>query len=166
MIRRLDGLDRPSLAQLVDVLVACVDDGASIGFLPPLDPTEAEAYWLGVPKPGVVLLVAHDDAGAIVGTVQLHLESRPDGRHRAEVAKLMVHPRARRRGIARRLMHEAEAIARAEDRTLLVLDTRAGDPSNDLYRSLGWVEAGRIPGYAISATGSRDATVIYYKELR
>lgn len=163
-IRIVTALSPRELEQLVRLLVAVVDDGASVGFLPPLGPEEARAYWTGVLGSGVVLVVAEED-GRIIGTGQLHLERQANGRHRAEVAKLMVEPAARRRGLGRRLIERLEAIAREERRTLLVLDTREGDPSNRLYRSLGWVEAGRIPRYARSANGELRGTVFYYKEL-
>jgi ribosomal protein S18 acetylase RimI-like enzyme len=141
-----------------------VDDGASIGFLPPVGRGEAEDYWAEVPGPGVVLLVAEQD-GRIEGSVQLHLALRANGRHRAEVAKLMVHPRARRQGLGRLLMQHLEDVARRQGRSLLVLDTREGDPANDLYAKLGFVLAGRIPGYARSADGLLHATLFYYKDL-
>lgn len=165
VIRVAEQLTPEEIERLAQLLVAVVDDGASVGFLPPLDPEEARHYWREAPGPDAALLVAEDEAGQIVGSGQLHLERRANGRHRAEVAKLMVQPSARRRGIGRRLMERLEAIAREEGRTLLVLDTREGDPSNELYRSLGWVEAGRIPRYARSANGELHATVFYYKEL-
>ena len=165
MIREIDALGQGELAGLVEMLVAVVDDGASIGFLPPLARDEAERYWRGVPGPDVRLLVAEDGPGGIVGTVQLQLAAKANATHRAEVAKLMVHPRARRRGLGRRLMERLEEVARRERRTLLVLDTREGDPSNELYRALGYVEVGRIPRYARNGDGGLDATVIYYKEL-
>lgn len=90
---------------------------------------------------------------------------KPNAAHRAEIAKLMVSPEARRCGIARMLMETAEEAARQENRTLLVLDTREGDPSNGLYRSLGFIEVSKIPHFARSADGSLDATVLYYKEI-
>ena len=163
-IRAASQLQAGEIRQLGELLVAVVDDGASIGFLPPLDPEEARRYWSGVLGPGVVLLVAEQD-GRIVGSGQLHLEQRANGRHRAEVAKLMVHPSARRRGLGLRLMEQLETLARQAGRTLLVLDTREGDPSNRLYRSLGYLEAGRIPRYARSANGELHTSVFYYKEL-
>ena len=163
-IREVSALGPAELAQLVDLLVAVVDDGASVGFLPPLERGEAEAYWRGVPGPGAVLLVA-ERGGRIVGTVQLQLAMRANGRHRAEVAKLMVHPDARREGLGRALMAAIEAVARREERSLLVLDTRDGDPSNALYRALGYQEVGLIPGYARSASGELNATVFYFKLL-
>jgi ribosomal protein S18 acetylase RimI-like enzyme len=163
-ILELTQLDPSLIESLTDLLVAVVGEGASIGFLPPLTREEGRAYWQHVLSPGTVLLVAEGD-GRIVGSAQLHLELRANGRHRAEVAKLMVHPDARRRGLARQLMHALEAAACREQRSLLVLDTRDGDPSNALYRSLGYVEVGRVPHYARSANGALDASVFYYKEL-
>jgi len=163
-IREAPSLTPAEYAQLEELLVAVVDDGASIGFLPPLARDVAAAYWRGVFGPGVLLLLAVDE-GRIVGSVQLHLCLRPNGAHRAEVAKLMVHPSARRRGIARQLLDRLEGVARREARSLLVLDTREGDPSNDLYRRLGYVERGRIPRYVVSEDGSFAATVLYSKDL-
>jgi GNAT superfamily N-acetyltransferase len=115
-------------------------------------------------KPGVILLVAEID-GEIVGTAQLELAMRANGRHRAEVNKVLVHPHWQRQGIGRQLMTEIEAVARREGRTLLHLDTREGDASNLAYRALGWTEAGRIPKWARSASGTLDATIFYFKEL-
>jgi ribosomal protein S18 acetylase RimI-like enzyme len=163
-VRIVDALAPNELEQLTDLLTATVDGGASVGFLPPLTQEEACAYWEGVLGPGVILLVA-EESGKIAGTVQLQLAMKLNGRHRAEIARLMVHPDFRRRGIGRLLMEQAEAAAIAAGRTLIVLDTREGDPSNALYLSLGYTEAGRIPHYALSASGTLDATVFYYKEL-
>jgi GNAT superfamily N-acetyltransferase len=163
-IRTLARLEPDHVAQLAELLIAAVTEGASVGFLPPLAREEAERYWQTVFEPGVVLLVAEQD-GRIVGTVQLALALRANGRYRAEVNKLLVHPAHRRQGIARRLMAEVETVARREGRTLLHLDTREGDPSHDLYRALGWVEAGRIPRWAGSASGRLEATVFYYRLL-
>jgi ribosomal protein S18 acetylase RimI-like enzyme len=164
VLRVVDHLWPAEVAGLADLLIAVVADGASVGFLPPLAREEATAYWEGALGPGVVLLVA-ERAGRIVGTVQLQSAMRPNGLHRAEIAKLMVHPDARRQGLGRRLMEGIEAEARRVDRTLLVLDTREGDPSNALYGALGYVEVGRIPRYALAATGELAGTVIHYKEL-
>ncbi|GIO68971.1 GNAT family N-acetyltransferase [Paenibacillus sp. FSL M7-1455] len=163
-ILEVTAIDADLLEQLSEVLIAVVGDGASIGFLPPLSKQEAKKYWEQVMSPGVRLWIAEKD-GRAAGTVQLHLAMKPNAAHRAEVAKLMVSPEARRRGIARMLMETAEEAARQENRTLLVLDTREGDPSNTLYRSLGFIEAGRIPHFARAADGSLDSTVIYYKEI-
>lgn len=163
-IRAATVLTSGQIEQLAALLIDVVAEGASVGFLPPLDPAEARAYWAGVIRPGNVLLVA-EQMGTIVGTAQLELAMRANGRHRAEVNKVLVRPDRRRRGIGRRLMEAVEEAARREGRTLVHLDTREGDGSNDLYRQLGYVEAGRIPSWARSASGALDATVIYYKLL-
>jgi ribosomal protein S18 acetylase RimI-like enzyme len=148
--------------QLSELLIKVVEDGASIGFLPPLDVTEAAFYWDNVINPEVVLYIAKID-NEIVGSVQLHLCGKQNGAHRAEIAKLMTHPNFRRKGIATSLMNQAEQRAQQEGRSLLVLDTREGDPSNSLYISRGFVLAGRIPAYAKSADGELHATIFYYK---
>lgn len=156
----------PELSEkLSQLLVDVVEDGASVGFLPPFPHTEATAYWNSVLTSNVLLWVAHWQE-ELVGTIQLHLCERSNGTHRAEIAKLMVHPTARRRGIAQALLSTAEDKAQLEGRSTLVLDTRAGDPSNALYRSFGYVEAGRIPEYARSADGSLHETIFFYKLIR
>jgi acetyltransferase len=153
----------------VDLLTDSVDGGASVGFLPPLDRGEADRYWQGVEaaleRGTRRLWVTREADGRITGTVQLDLEMRPNGRHRAELMKLMVHGRHRRRGLGRLLTQTAEAEARRLGRTTLVLDTREGDPSERLYQSLGWTRAGVIPRYAESAGGALHATVFYWKLL-
>jgi len=157
-----------ALAELVELLKDVVDTGASVGFLPPLDRDEARDYWgsvaAAVRASRVVVLVARDHEG-IAGSAQLDVASRPNGRHRAEVMKVMVATRARRRGIGRALMVAVETEARARRRTTLVLDTRRGDPSETLYTSLGWQLAGIIPKYAQSANGELHSTAFYFKLL-
>ena len=158
---------RAEAGALVALLQNVVDDGASVGFLPPLGAEEADRYWesvAGAVADGSRLLwVARLPGPGLVGTVQLDLEKRANGNHRAELAKLMVHTGARRRGIGRALMLAAEAEARRQGRTTLCLDTRLGDPSEILYRSLGWQFVGSIPRYARSAGGALDANAIYYR---
>ncbi|MGH7415740.1 MAG: GNAT family N-acetyltransferase [Candidatus Rokuibacteriota bacterium] len=160
---------RREQAPLVALLQNVVDDGGSVGFLPPLAEEEAREYWDGVAvamKGGARLLWVARDTGAsggpIVGTVQLDLDKRANGDHRAELIKLMVHPSGRRRGVGRTLMLAAQEEARRRGRRTLVLDTRQGDPSEALYRSLGWTFAGAIPQYARSANGALHATALYY----
>ena len=148
--------------ELSELLIQVVEDGASIGFLPPLELTVATKYWENVLSPEVILFVAMIN-NQIVGSVQLHICTKQNGEHRAEIAKLMTHPNYRRNGIARSLMQKAEERAIQEGRSLLVLDTREGDPSNQLYTSIGYIQAGRIPNYAKSANGELDATIYYYK---
>ncbi len=158
--------DRTALATL---LRDAVESGASVGFLPPLGASEATAYWAavadGLRDGSRVVLAARDDALGLVGSAQLELAMRPNARHRAEVAKVMVHRSARRRGVGRALMLALEDHARRLGRTTLVLDTRQGDPSEGLYRAVGWTFAGAIPRYARSASGTLDGTALYYKLL-
>ncbi len=150
--------------ELAELLVHVVNGGASIGFLPPMEQVDAADYWRTVLGPDIILLIARLQ-GRIVGSVQLHLSQKQNGRHRAEIAKLMTHPSYRRNGVGRRLMERVEEVAKQEQRSLIVLDTREGDPSNILYQSLGYIECGRIPNYAVSADGTLAATVFYYKDL-
>ncbi|MFT4416416.1 N-acetyltransferase family protein [Fredinandcohnia humi] len=152
------------IEELSLLLKEVVDGGASIGFLPPLDILEAKEYWENVLAPDVRLFVAKVE-DQIAGTVQLQLCTKSNGTHRAEIAKLMTSSNYRRMGIARALMEKAESVATQEGRSLLVLDTREGDPSNLLYQSLGYIQAGKIPFFAQSANGEFDATVLYYKRL-
>ena len=161
-------------AGLAALLQDTVDSGASVGFLPPVGEAEAREYWDSVVKAmrdgSRVLLIARatdDDVArtGIVGTVQLDLAMRANARHRAEVTKLMVHRSARRHGIGRALMLAVEEHARRLRRATLVLDTRQGDPSERLYRALGWQFAGAIPRYAESADGTPHATAFYYRLL-
>ncbi|UOE96154.1 GNAT family N-acetyltransferase [Alkalihalobacillus sp. LMS39] len=152
----------PYLNELSTLLIDVVDDGASVGFLPPLQENEATEYWTTVQNSTALLFLAFIE-NEVVGTVQLQLETKENGKHRAEIAKLMTHPRFRRRGVGRLLMEAAERRARSEKRTLLVLDTRKGDPSNDLYTALAFKKVGEIPEYCLTADGHYEATVYYYK---
>lgn len=124
--------------QLVALLQNAVDSGASVGFMPPMAAAEAAQFWhdvaAGVAAGHRVVLVAQEEsAGRILGTGQLVLATNPNAPHRAEVAKLMVHRQARRQGIGQQLMRALEAEARQRGRTTLVLDTRHGDPAEQLY---------------------------------
>jgi ribosomal protein S18 acetylase RimI-like enzyme len=150
------------IEQLSDLLIKTVEGGASIGFLPPMSLSQAKEYWESVLEPSVILLIAKVN-DEIAGSVQLHLCTKQNGGHRAEIAKLITHPDYRRKGIARLLMQKAEERAKQEKRSLLVLDTREGDVSNQLYNSIGFTECGRIPFFAESAEGKLDATIVYYK---
>lgn len=159
-----------ALPQLISLFLDALDSGAALGFLPPLSAEAAADYWrrvaAGVQAGELVLLVAYDAAThEIVGAVQLAPAPQTNGRHRAEVMKMMVHRRARRQGLARRLLQALETEARRRGRTTLVLDTRAGDVAEPLYQSVGYRVAGTIPAFAQSADGSLHATVLYYKLL-
>lgn len=150
--------------ELSELLIQVVEDDASIGFLPPLQFSDAKKYWMNVLNPEVLLFVAKIN-NQIVGSVQLQLCTKQNGGHRAEIAKLMTHPNYRRNGIGRSLMKKTEERAKQEGRSLLVLDTREGDPSNHLYSSIGYIQAGKIPFYAKSANGELHSTVLYYKSF-
>lgn len=157
-----------AMPQLCALLTNIVNDGASIGFLTPLDEKEVVAYWAKI-APEVdagerITLVARE-GDQIVGVGQLALETRANGNHRAEVQKVMVHTEWRRRGIALRLMNELEEAARKLNRTLLILDTRLGDAAEQLYQKLGYVRAAEIPNYVTNSNGEYESTVIYYKIL-
>jgi GNAT superfamily N-acetyltransferase len=153
---------------LADILVACVAAGASVSFLPPLSAEAAQGFWrrslADIALDRKVIWVAWAD-GVLVGTVTLDLATPPNQPHRAEVAKLLVHPAARRRGVGQALMAALEAEALRRGRRLLTLDTRADDAGEALYRALGWQEAGRIPGFALNADGTPCATVFFYKQI-
>jgi len=163
-IREADALNEHELGQLSEILIGVVEAGASVGFLPPLDRREALAYWRDALAPDVRLLLAERNK-EIVGTAQLALATRANGSHRAEVGKVLVHPNAQRQGVGRALLEAVEPVAVRENRSLLHLDTREGDGSNALYRSLGYVEAGGIPAFARSRNGDLHTTVFYYKLL-
>ncbi len=157
------------LPALVEILQDSINSGASIGYLPPFSDSDARAYWAGVlekvKSENVLLWIARDADLGVVGTIQLELASKTNALHRAEVCKLLVHQKARRRGVARALMLELLRVAREINRTTLVLDTREGDPSNNLYQSLGFQISGLIPAFVTNELGEFQATVIYFKLL-
>ena len=158
------------LEMLGSVLYACVHAGASVSFILPFSLQQATAYWREQVLPGVdaggnVLLVARLDR-RIVGTVQLDLATPPNQPHRADVKKLLVHPAARRRGIARSLMNALEEHALVARRSLLTLDTQTGGLAEPLYMSMGYISIGVIPRYALLPDSAvLEATTFMYKEL-
>lgn len=142
---------RAAVEPLAELLHACVHDGASIGYVLPFEPPAARAFWEGVAAEvahGQTRMFVAREAGRMVGVVLLQLAMKPNQQHRATVAKLLVHPGARRRGTGRALMVAVEAAAREAGRVLLILDTRTGDPSEALYRSVGFSLVGIMPAYA------------------
>lgn len=163
-VRRIDSLDRAQIEQLAEILVGVVNAGASVGFLPPLNHDEANAYWDRVPGPSTVLLIA-EQGDRIVGTGQLDLAMRANGRNRAEVCKVLVRPDEQGKGIGKTLMLALEAEAHREGRKLLHLDTNEGDKSNRLYLSVGYTPAGTIPDWAFGGDGKLHGTTFYYKVL-
>ncbi len=173
-IIRLDAAAIPdSLDDLADILYACVADGAAVSFIAPFSFADARAFWHDAILPAVasgatILIAARDDTdGRLVGTVQLGIDTSPNQPHRADLKKLLVHPRARRRGIARALIAQLEDEALARARSLITLDTRTGDVAEPLYRAMGYEVAGVIPDFSLDVTSSRlDPTTVLYKQLR
>ena len=158
-----------AIPQLGELLRACVTDGAAVGFIAPLDPDTAVAFWQAqtsaVEAGEKHVLLAVRDNGTIIGTVTLALAPQVNGCHRAEIAKMLVHPDARRQGVAAALLRQAETVARSLGRRLLVLDTRQGDAAERLYAKLGWHSCGIIPDYALNSDGSSHATHVMYRQL-
>jgi GNAT superfamily N-acetyltransferase len=167
-LRHLHALGDAEIDGLADVLIDCVEGGASVSFMLPLTRDRAVAFWRrvaqGVAAGERALLVA-EDAQGLCGTVQLVLEQPENQPHRADLAKMLVHRRARRRGLGAALMRAAEATARECGKTLLVLDAVTGGDAARLYERLGWVRVGDIPGYALYPEGGPCSTTYYYREL-
>ena len=152
---------------LARVLIDCVEGGASVGFMHPLSMESALAFWRGVASDverGARALLVAEDAAGIVGTVQVVLEQPENQPHRADLSKMLVHRRARRRGIGAALMRAAEDAARRSRKSLLVLDTASGDAER-LYARMGWTLVGIIPAYALWPGGGFCGTSVFYRKL-
>ncbi len=169
VIRRLGGADAAAaVPALAEVLIDCVHGGASVSFMAPLPLAKAVGFWQGVAG-GVargerILLVAEDGTG-IVGTVQVVVDQPDNQPHRADIAKMLVHRRARRQGIAARLLAAAEQAARDAGKTVLVLDTVTGGDAERLYARCGWQRVGVIPNYALMPDGALCSTTYFHKPL-
>jgi GNAT superfamily N-acetyltransferase len=167
-LRRVHAVDETLIEQLTDVLIDCVEGDASVSFMHPLTRERAVAFWRRVARDVAaakrVLLVA-EDAQGLCGTVQLILDLPENQPHRADLAKMLVHGRARRGGLGAALMRAAEATARECGRTLLVLDAVSGGDAARLYERLGWVRVGDIPGYALMPRGGLCSTTVYYRNI-
>jgi len=156
------------MQQLANLLMDAVASGASIGFMPPLEESEALNYWRSViaaMRDGSRILLVAADGDLIQGSVQIGLEMRANGNHRVEAMKLFVHRRARRQGLARALMAEVESTARNIGRTLLLMDTRTGGEAEKMCEALGYMKFGEVPDYARNADGLLHATSFFYKQL-
>lgn len=168
-VRRLHTLDDGEIDALAGVLIDCVAGGASVSFMHPLPWDRAVAFWRGVAEEVAAgkraLLVAEDPSG-ICGTVQLVLRQPENQPHRADLAKMLVHQRARRQGLGAALMLAAETAARECGKTLLVLDAVTDGDAARLYERLGWVRVGDIPGYALFPSGGLCSTTVFYRELQ
>jgi GNAT superfamily N-acetyltransferase len=168
-IRCLETIGDREIQGLCDVLIDCVEAGASVSFMLPMTRAKAEAFWRGasasVARAERVVLVAEDAAGTIVGTVQVILNQPENQPHRGDVAKMLVHRRARRRGIGAALLAAAERSALGAGKTLLVLDTVTDSDGERLYARQGWQRCGQIPDYALWPDGRPCATTIFFKSL-
>lgn len=170
-VRALTGAEAQArAAELAELLIDCVEGGASVSFMAPLDRGKALAFWQGVAA-GVargerLLLVAEEGAGGgIAGTVQVVFAQPENQPHRGDLAKLLVRRGARRRGVGAALLRAAEAAAGAAGRTLLVLDTVTGSDAERLYARGGWTRVGVVPSYALMPDGTPCATTYFYKRL-
>ena len=166
--RRLHLVSEPQLDELASVLVDCVEGGASVSFMHPLTRERALGFWRrvaqGVAAGERALLIA-EDAQGLCGTVQLIFDLPENQPHRADLAKMLVHRRARRQGLGAALMRAAEATARECGKTLLVLDAVSGGDAARLYEHLGWQRVGDIPDYALFPRGGLCSTTVYYRNL-
>jgi GNAT superfamily N-acetyltransferase len=167
-LRRLHTVSGEEIAGLSALLIDCVEGGSSVSFMHPLTRERADTFWrkvaADVTAGARALLVAEDGAG-ICGTVQLVLDMPENQPHRAELVKMLVHRRKRRRGLGAALMRAAESMALDCGRTLLVLDAVTGDAGERLYTRLGWTRVGIIPRYALMPDGAYCATTFFYREL-
>jgi GNAT superfamily N-acetyltransferase len=167
-VRRLQSIEEPQLQGLADVLIDCVEGGASVSFMHPLPRSKALDFWRRVAAAaadGTRALLVAEDAQGITGTVQLIFEQPENQPHRADLSKMLVHRRARRQGLGAALLRAAETVARDCGKSLLVLDTASRDAER-LYASLGWQRCGVIPGYALLPQGGLCDTTYFYRILR
>jgi GNAT superfamily N-acetyltransferase len=155
--------------ELAEVLLDCVAGGASVGFMADATPERARGFWQGVARQvadgGRHLFAALDDDDRVCGTLSLVVDMPDNQPHRADVAKMLVHRRARRRGVAEALLRAVEAKARALGRTTLVLDTVTGSDASRVYERLAWQKVGDIPDYALMPDGALCSTTYYVKRL-
>jgi GNAT superfamily N-acetyltransferase len=169
-VRRVGANEAPACVEaLADVLIDCVEGGASVSFMLPISRATALAFWrnvaASVARGERALLIAEDRDGDIVGTVQL-ITAQPENQpHRADVAKMLVHRKARRRGVAHALMSELDLIARQEKKSVLVLDTVTDGDAERLYQRAGWQRVGSVPNYALMPDGALCGTTFYCKQL-
>lgn len=164
-------LNEPALLPaLAEVLMDCVEGGASVSFMWPLAFADALAFWQVAMESAArgerILLIAQDRAGKLQGTVQVLLNLPENQPHRGDLAKMLVHRRARRCGVGAALVQAAEQAARSAGRSLLVLDTVTGGDAERLYQRLQWQRVGEIPGYALWPSGGLCSTTYFYKTLR
>jgi len=167
-VRILSAAGDSEIRELSDVLIDCVEGGASVSFMLPITRATADAFWRNVAESVArgerILLIAEDSPGRIAGTVQIIFAESENQPHRADIAKMLVHRRARKRGVGAALLAAAEGAAQDAGKTLLVLDT-ASDDAERLYARLGWQRCGVIPDYALLPGGGLCDTTFYYRAL-
>jgi GNAT superfamily N-acetyltransferase len=166
-IQRLFTFTEPQVQGLAELLIDCVDGGASVSFMHPLTLAKALDFWRGVAHAvthGERAMLVAEDANGVLGSVQLILDQPENQPHRADLSKMLVHRRARRRGVGAALLRAAEKLGRECGKSLLVLDTASGDAER-LYASLGWQRVGVIPGYALWPHGGLCDTTYFYRTL-
>jgi GNAT superfamily N-acetyltransferase len=168
-LRTLHNIGEREIQGLGDVLIDCVEGGASVSFMLPMSRAKADAFWqaaaASVARGKRVVIAAEDEDGVLVGTVQVLLDQPENQPHRADIAKMLVHRRMRRRGVGAQLLAAAEHSARSAGKTLLVLDTVSGGDGERLYVRAGWQRCGEIPQYALWPGGGLCATTVYFKFL-
>lgn len=167
-VRRLDSVGEAEIGQLAAVLTNCVEGGASVGFMLPLEASRARAFWRRIAADVAArrrLLLVAEDAAGIAGTVQLVLDLPENQPHRADLAKMLLHRRARRQGLGESLMKAAEEAAKSAGRTLLVLDAVTGGDAARLYERLGWIRVGDVPDFALYPDGGFCSTTYYFRRL-
>jgi len=166
-VRRLYTVSDAHIDGLAELLIDCVDGDASVSFMHPLPLAKAQDFWrqvaAGVERGERALCIAEDAEGPI-GTVQLVFAQPENQPHRADLSKMLVHRRARRRGVGAALLRAAELTARNCGKSLLVLDTASSDAER-LYAKLGWQRCGVIPGYALLPRGGLCDTTVFYRTL-
>jgi len=168
VIRRLESVNTGELQGLCDVLIDCVEGGASVNFMWPMTRAKAEGYWRGVGESLArgerALIIAEGARGEILGTAQAVWAPQENQPHRADISKMLVRRNARRHGVGARVLAAAERAAFDAGRTLLVLDTASADAER-LYERSGWQRVGTVPRYALLPDGPFCATVFFYKDL-
>ncbi len=169
-VRTLQALGEREIQGLSDVLIDCVEGGASVSFMLPMTRAKTEAYWRSIAESAArgerKVLVAEDAEGVMLGTVQVVLDQPENQPHRGDVAKMLVHRRARKQGVGAALLVAAERCARELGKTLLVLDTVTGSDGYRLYSRCGWPRVGEIPNYALWPDGRLCPTTVFYKALQ
>ena len=166
-VRRLTSVTDEQVRELAELLIDCVEGGASVSFMSPLSLEKASLFWwraAAAAARGERALLVAENMGGIVGTAQLILDLPENQSHRADLSKMLVHRRARRRGVGAAVLFAAEVLARELGKSLLVLDTASAEAAR-LYARLGWVRVGVVPDFALLPGGGFCDTTFFYRRL-